>query len=76
MLDIVAASATNGAKVQLDNPATGTNQKWKFELTDEGYYKLTNLNSSKVMDIVDASTANNVQYSNGIILQALTKNGG
>jgi hypothetical protein len=62
VLDMVGASTTNGARVQIDNAATGNaNQKWKFTVNADGTYTITNQNSGKVMDIVDASTENNAQ---------------
>jgi hypothetical protein len=35
----------------------GANQKWKFELVEPGYYKVINVNSSKVLDVYAGQTA-------------------
>lgn len=51
VLDVVAASSTNGALVQQYDSLSGLNQQWTLTPVDDVHYKVVNQLSGKVLDI-------------------------
>ncbi|GAB3650961.1 RICIN domain-containing protein [Glycomyces tarimensis] len=58
VLDVTDASAANGALIQQWDDFGAANQRWRFESTGDGYWRIVSLSSGKVLDVTDASTAN------------------
>ncbi|GAA3015046.1 RICIN domain-containing protein [Streptosporangium longisporum] len=53
-------STVSGALVTHNAPSGATSQRWQLQATGS-YWKLMNVNSSKCLDLVSASTSNGVQ---------------
>lgn len=51
------ATEKNG-NIQLEKFANSSKQKYRVEYTGEGYYKITNISTGKVLDVKDGSAAN------------------
>jgi hypothetical protein len=69
-LEVFNASLDDGANVQQANCSNGTNQLWKLEHVDDGYYRIRANHSGKCLEVFNASLDDgaNVQqanYSNG-----------
>ncbi|MGC5011817.1 RICIN domain-containing protein [Streptosporangium sp. DT93] len=56
----VGGSTASGALVTHSAPTTATSQRWQLQATGS-YWKLVNVNSSKCLDLVTASTSNGIQ---------------
>jgi hypothetical protein len=54
-LEIANASVDNNAIVQQNSNDGGDHQKWKFQLTTDGYYQIVNVNSGKALDAAGTS---------------------
>lgn len=51
VVDIYAGSKNNGANVDIYDRNNGSNQKFKFELNNDGTYTIRSLHSNKVLDV-------------------------
>ena len=62
-MDIPGASSANGANVQIYTSNDTSAQQFKITAVRDGYYKIENMSSGKVLDIANASRASgaNVQ---------------
>jgi O-glycosyl hydrolase len=65
-----ATGTVNGEKVQQRNCGTGNEFKWTVTALSGGFYKITNVNSGKSLDVENAST------TNGANIQVWDNNGG
>ncbi|MFI0090840.1 RICIN domain-containing protein [Streptomyces bobili] len=57
-LTIAGGSTTNGTTATQQNPATATDQRWRFDRQASGYFKVVNTASGKVLGVQNQSTAN------------------
>jgi glucosylceramidase len=64
------SGTVNGEKVQQRNCGTGNEFKWTVTALGGGFYKITNVNSGKSLDVENVSTAN------GANIQVWDDNGG
>ncbi len=64
-LDIVGASVTNGAEIQIwdKGDTASNNQQFKFKRTADGYYTIMALHSNKVFDIYDNGKTNGTKVT-------------
>ena len=58
VLDVVGASAANGAGIDQWGYQGGANQQWQLAAIDSTYYRIVNKNSGKVLDVTGVSAAN------------------
>lgn len=49
---------SNGSQIDLWDYTGGNNQKWMIQQTDNGYYKIINVNSGKTLDLYQLSLNN------------------
>lgn len=67
-LEVANASLDNNALVQQNSPDGGEHQKWKFQLTTNGFYEIVNINSGKALDVggtVNGSICQQYSYWGG-----------
>ena len=57
MVDVTGGSAAEGAAVIQWTANGGTNQRWTFHPTGDGYHTITNVRSGKLLDVAGGSTA-------------------
>jgi endoglucanase len=57
-LEINGWSTANGGQAVVWDYNGGANQKWSIQITDNGYYRITNTNSGKAMDMAGSSLNN------------------
>ena len=57
MLDVTGRSTADGAAVVQYRDTGGTNQQWLLVDAGNGYVRLVNRNSGKVLDVTGRSTA-------------------
>ena len=69
VLDIAAASKNDRANVQIWQNANASQQRFKIEYLNNGYYKITSENSGKVLDV------NNGGNYDGVNVQQFSYNG-
>jgi endoglucanase len=69
-LEMYGFGTGNGGQVDLWDYNGGQNQKWSIQITDNGYYKITNANSGIVLDVAASS------LNNGGALEQWTYSGG
>lgn len=58
VMSVVNAATTNGTRLHQWTDANAADQKWKFEDTGDGSYKITNAFSNKAMDVSGGSADN------------------
>jgi hypothetical protein len=56
-MEVEGASTADGAAVDQFTSNAGTNQRWTLHHDGAGYFRLTNVNSGKVLDVPSSSTA-------------------
>jgi hypothetical protein len=57
VVDVPGSSSANGTLIKSYTWNGGSNQKWNFQVTNDGYYRLVNENSGKCLDVSGGSTA-------------------
>jgi hypothetical protein len=65
-MSIENASTADNAKVVQATPGTGKEQQWSLNYDSNGYFNVTNANSSRVLDVTSSSTADGasvIQYT-------------
>ena len=65
-MSIENASTADNAKVVQATPGSGKEQQWSLNYDSNGYFKVTNANSSRVLDVTSSSTADGasiIQYT-------------
>ena len=58
VLDVTDASNASGASVQQWDDFASANQRWRFESTGNGYWRIVSVASGKVLEVAEASTEN------------------
>ena len=60
-VDVISASAADGAEIAQYGCNGGINQRWEFQNLGTGYYRVTARHSGKCLDVDAASTANSAR---------------
>lgn len=60
-VDVVSASAADGAEIAQYGCNGGSNQRWEFQDLGNGYYQITAQHSGKCLDVDGASTADSAR---------------
>lgn len=67
-LEIYGWSGANGgiADIWSYTGTGGNNQNWKIQATDNGYYKIINVNSGKALEVASTSTATSLRNGTAV----------